>query len=212
MSNDPIGSSVDTSDWAWDLFSCSVWALLAPGWKVGYVNSGHNPLSICLHSLVQMCDLQSFEFYYTAAVRQMIQQRVIHQKELENLIHRLIHRLKGPPAETTFQQTIDMRLWHLKQQWRSELILSDIDGQSFSSGWRMTTKTNWELKPFPHIQPGHGEAQLHLSVYMKMMLCYASVFISMTLFFQESPDQQMIAHYRIFPKTHQLCNGKHNRL
>lgn len=186
MSNDPICSSVDTSVWAWDLFSYSVWALLAPGWKVGYINSGHNPLSIFLHSRVQMRDLQSFEFYYTAAVRQMIQQRVIHQKELENLIH----RLKGPPAETSFQQTIDMQLWHLKQQWRSESILSDIDGWSFSSGWRMTRKTNWELKPFPHIQPGHGEAQLHLSVYMKM-LCSASVFISMTFFFQETPDQQM---------------------
>lgn len=69
---------------------------------MGYINSGHNPLSIFLHYRVQMCDLQSFEFYYTAAVRQMIQQSVIPQKELENLIH----RLKGPPAEQLFSRQL----------------------------------------------------------------------------------------------------------
>lgn len=162
---------------------------VAPAWQVSYTHSGHNPLK------------PEFWSCCTAAVCQMIQQRALHQKELEN------------PTDTQVERTISRYLTHnygtLNSSedlgWYFQLLVASPSVQD--EEWQT------ELKPFPHTQPGHREIKLHLSVYMKMMLCYASVFISMTIFPRISClENGLIAHYRIFSETHHLFSRKHHRL
>lgn len=180
---------MDFSDRAWDLFLYLAWAFLAPGWEVNYTNPGNSPsLCLCLCTSVQVCDLQGFKCWCIAAMRQMIQPKVMQKKELENLTRRLNTYPQKLGGRNNYPQTTDMQLWYLKQRWRSGLMFSDLDGLNFSLGWIMTTRTNWEWKPStPTPSPDTENPKLHLSVLINMTLSYTSVFISMTLFFQESP-------------------------
>lgn len=68
---------------------------------------------------------------------------------------------------------------------------------------------DWGLKPStPHSSWTRG-TELHLSLYIKMTWCYASVFISMTIFPEVScPSKWLNCSLQDFPKIHQLFNEK----
>lgn len=200
---------MDFSDCAWDLLFYLVWAFLAPGWKVNYAHSGHTPsLCICLCTSVQMCDLQSFKCCCIPAMHQMIQQKVMQKKELENLTH----RLKQLSPETGRLKQLSTGDWHaimipqtavkiwidVLRYWWSDLQF----GLNNDHKDQQRTETI-----YPTLRPGTENPKLHLRVLIKMTLCYTSVFISMTLFFPRVSSPRQMAWLVIAGFSQRLINS-----